>query len=366
MDFLSQIQFPLPARTTVLGVAACFLLFLVAAVLIEAIRRRRMMQGIVDDAWKSVDSIMDEKDFTESEKDMLSKILRRRAPRTPHQDITVRYRFEAIIDEEMADLEASGNRAEFERMGKLLRDIRAKLGLDFVALGQRIHSTRELYRSQEVWFSPEGTLPARWLRGTVTAVDEALVSVAPIAEEDTTVPVIQAGERVKFRLWREEDARYLYAVKFSHAEKDPVLLYFHHTTDLRRVQNRQYFRIGYDQPADVGVLGIYAEESDADGGGKRVVQKVRGRIVNISAGGCAIIFPQEVSLQHYVRVPLELEGSQPFTVDGQVISCAPLAGGRFLVRVTFAHIGEETIDTIAQFVIRRQQRVLESAEHSVV
>ena len=67
-----------------------------------------------------------------------------------------------------------------------LREIRARLGLDFVSYGQPIQSTRELNVGQPLWLAPSGLQNPRWQRASVVAMDEAFFHVA--ARQDPRQP----------------------------------------------------------------------------------------------------------------------------------------------------------------------------------
>jgi c-di-GMP-binding flagellar brake protein YcgR len=96
---------------------------------------------------------------------------------------------------------------------------------------------------------------------------------------------------------------------------------------------------------------------------RHVVTKMRGRIINVSAGGFAVVVPQAIPSQVLIRVTLEFDllVSQPVSVDARMVASTPLAGGRYLVRATYFGVDEETRDIIARYVMHRQQAYLEAS-----
>ncbi len=90
--------------------------------------------------------------------------------------------------------------------------------------------------------------------------------------------------------------------------------------------------------------------------------KLRGRITNLSAGGCALVVQQPIPIQVLLRITVELDDWEPFDVFARVIATTPISGGRSFVRASFVAVDDEMRDKIARYIIRRQQRLADDNE----
>ena len=350
------------SSTTLLLVALIFAALLVAAFIIEFFRQRRRRAESVKTAWALVESIAIEKELTESERNALTAIVKRWDPDEPERAVTLRQHFDICVDKEMEMLRQQGDEALMERIGVTLRDVRVKLALDFVPIGQRIYSTRELFRGQELWLSRESDSPPRWVRAHASNVDEACLYVAPIEGYDPARPPLSTGDSCNFRLYRDEDARYLFSAPFVRRQLDPLELLFRHTSALKRVQAREHFRVRHEQNTNVGIMNAPLDTESPTTRDRRIVTRTRGKITNISAGGFALLVPQAIPAQVLIRVTLELEleATEPFDVDARIVGTTPLPGGRCLVRAAYYDVDDDRRDLIARYVVHRQQRQKEA------
>ncbi len=139
-------------------------------------------------------------------------------------------------------------------------------------------------------------------------------------------------------------------------------LAFRHAVSLNRMQSREYYRIGFEQSASVGILNASVDGSDDDVRLRPVVTRTRGRFTNLSAGGFAILIPQPVPRQVLLRVTLQFDGFEPFDVEARIVSVLSLPGGQYLVRASYVGISEDVRDRITRFIFRRQQPLLHHAD----
>lgn len=340
-------------------VVVCAVL-LALAVAVEWVRQRRNRRARIVGLWESVEKIAKEKELTDEERAVLARLLRRWSPGEPHRAATVHQYFDECVEAEMSALRANGDMAEFERMGTVLRDIRTRLALDMVPIGQRIFSTRQLYSPQEVWFVDAAESPPRWKRGLCQTVNEAYFSVGMAV--DVEPPRYDPGADVRFRLYRDDDARYTFTAKFVRRESDPVGLTFDHTSDMERIQSREHYRVRHEQSTNVGVMdGPVDGMADDPEKPRRIVTRLRGKIVNISAGGLAVVVPQPVPSQVMLRIDVDLpmERTVAFEVDVRIVAVNPLPAGRYLVRAAFVRIDDEHREAIARYVMHKQQQYIE-------
>ena len=124
---------------------------IVGAVAIEYYRRSEARRKRMQAEWQSAHEILKERSLSEVEQELVEEVIERNLPDAPLRVLTVRHEFDKCVAAEMAGLDKAGNRDAYRVMGERLRDIRAQLGLDYLPIGQRIDSTRELTSGQ--WFS---------------------------------------------------------------------------------------------------------------------------------------------------------------------------------------------------------------------
>lgn len=342
------------------AVLVCAVL-LALAVVVESLRQRRLRRARVEGLWDAVAKIAGEKELTEDERAVLNELLTKWAPDEPHRAATVHQYFDECVQAEMDALKERGNLVEYERMGTILRDIRTRLSLDMVPIGQRIYSTRQLYSPQEIWFVDAVESPPRWKRGLVQTVNEAYFTVGMAV--DVEPPRYMPGGEVRFRLYRDDDARYAFRTRLVRREANPPGLTFAHTSDLDRIQTREHYRVRHEQSTNVGVMDGVVDGTPEDTETRRIVTRLRGKIVNISAGGLAVVVPQPVPSQVLIRVNVDLpmERTVGFDVDARIVAINPLPAGRYLVRGAFVRIADEHREAIARYVMHKQQQYLEMA-----
>ncbi len=344
-------------RCVALGMLGLFLL----AVLVVIVRRKRERMLRLRAEWQAIAVLSAEKDLPEKDRDALLQLLQRHAPDHPLRAATVRQHFDAAVDAELADALEGPVTPELEERGLVLRDLRTHLGLDYLPLGQRIYSTRDLHRGQAVWISATEEDEAQWQRMTVAAVDE--VSFRLSAALDAAPPRLTPGAMPHFRIWRDEDARYMFTAPFIRQEERPPLWVFRHTTALHRTQARAHFRIHYDQTTNVGVLDAPLDDDYSDLASREPVTRLRGRVSSLSGGGLALLLPQPVPRQILLRVELDItDGAGPIKVELRPVEVTALPGGHHLVRGCFVGISDKVRESLTHFVFHEQQRQSRMAE----
>lgn len=339
--------------------AVAILGMLGVAVAIELHRRFRQRRDLLAAEWEHVRLIASEKELNAEDFALLEELIRGHASGKPLQTVTTRRAFDAVVDAHMAEIETTADAEAVTSRGARLRDLRVRLGLDYVPLGRRIDSTRDLAAGQQAWIAPPGEVGPKWYHVQLTAVDEATFTAA--SREEGAAPPFRAGDAVRVRLWREDDARYLFTTEVLDAETRPPRYRFRHATELKRVQARAHFRIRVDQDTVIGVLAGSGED-DAERLGRLPLQgKLRGRITNLSGGGCAIVTNEAAPAGRLLRFPVELAEEDPADVFARIVEIAPLSGARSLLRVVFIGIDEECRDAITRYVFKRQQ-AMQAAE----
>jgi len=342
----------------------------VAALVIEYYRRWMSSRIRVRRDWAAAEEMVRERNVPADQWSALQGVLKRYARRDPMGVLTSHRKFEACIEKEIARLSRSGNVKELKSAGSLLRGARVHLGLDFVPAGRPLESTRELSFGQDLWFSMTSVDTPQWTPGRIRTVDEAYFHVR--LDTDKATSGLRPGETVQFRLWRQDDARYVFSSVLADHQVVPAgtmsgqgqttdnnesvhVWSFFHTRELDRLQLRTYYRVQYRQPVVVGVLATDKEAGANGSRDRHVAAKILGTFTSLSAGGFAATIGQTVHSNAILRIPLELPGEDPFEVDARVVAIDPQERGQYLLRGEFVNISEDLRDTIARYVFHRQQ-----------
>lgn len=350
-----------PQFTLVWLSAFIMLGLLLGAIALEAWRRRRERRRQHEAEWRTVEEIAREKELSPAELDLLKKVIAGHAPKSPLRAVTVRQQFDKCVEDEMESLAAGPDIAALESRGQMLRDIRVRLGLDYIPYGQRIHSTRELYHSQAIWVADKSEPSVKWRRMAVGSIDEALFHLTP--QEAGPFPHFRPGDMIECRMWREDDARYSFSAPLVRVGDDPPEWSLRHTNALQRTQSRAHFRVRYEQNAAIGIVNAPVDGDMSDVEERPIVTRLRGRLTSLSGGGLAVIVDQPVPRQVLLRITLDLDvETGPVDTTARIVTTAPVSGGRYLIRAAFAGISDETRDRITHFVFHKQQpiRAIES------
>lgn len=353
--------FPAGDQSTILLAIAALLALLLFAVVWEITRRHLDQRRRRLAEWRMVQDIADEKQLDAHENRLLRDLIQRYHPRDPLRAVTVRQQFGQCVEAAMAALEHAP--AVYDEMGMRLRGLRNRLGMDYVPFGQRIQSTRELYVGQILWVLQQESAPGDGHRMQVTGVDEARFFARPLPNQ-VEPPPWETGRTYRFRMWREEDARYLFAARLVAIEEGPRTLAFRHSLELQRMQARAHFRVRYDQETVVNVIDAPVDGDVTALASRAPVAKYHGRITSLSAGGCAVVIPQMLPRSVYLRLRIELPDTDPIDVHAGVVATSAISGGRELVRAAFADLKENERDAIARYVLHRQQSLMAPDERA--
>lgn len=352
-------EFPAPSNLTI-GIVALFLFGLLGvAVAVDMRRRRNLVRKRTEREWQMVRKIAAERGLRDDQYRELEGLVNEYDPGEPLRAATLKSEFERCVALEMKRLAGKGRGSAYWEKGMTLRELRVSLGLDHVALGQAISTTRDLFRGQPIWMTPAGRT-ANWLRGVVAAVDEAHFEVAPHGPESSLETTFKVGDRVRFRIWRESDARYRFESAVAQIDDGPLAWIFEHALDLDRIQARDSFRITVNIRTLVGVLDGVAGGDIERARRRTPVTKMTGRIVSLSATGCAVVVDEPLPSQVLIRVELPLPELGPIEVEGTIVTLEPVARHQTLVRLSFLELDEDVSDGIARYVMQRQQPASES------
>ncbi len=352
MSFFEGLWSWLPSSRLIWGtvLAACALVLV--AVSDELLHRRRKRRQALASAWQAVEQLIESKSMPERESRFLRVFLKNYAPAAPYRAITERALFNACVELDIADTARLRNPETLREHGTVLRAIRRALGLDFCPIGQPIHSTRELSRGQPLWVSPAGKQDGPWARASITGIDEAFLQVRP--SERKRGLEAKAGLMLQCRLWREEDARYLFTSTIDSIEGAPEVWKMRHSGGLKRVQARSHYRIRLDRDIVAGLVPAPLPGSDADIAQRKPVAEIPARLLSLSAGGFALMVQQPVSDMVLVRISIGIGAGRPVEGTGRVVGVSPVDNG-YLVRTSFTELDVSSRERIARFVFQQQK-----------
>lgn len=367
---LKFLRIPTPDRTELIVAAVVFLLLFLVAIIGEIVRRRYLRVQRVRRAWEEVYRITRSKELSDTELRLLQTVVSAQCPLDPLGFVTVRRVFNAAVERYLASV--SHDPARFEQEGALLRDLRVRLGLDFVPIGQPIDTTRDLSRGQVILAKPAADTRGSWFKLTVTQLDEAYITAAAdFSGAEQEAPLLKPGDEITCRLWREDDARYAFkstivrlehvravppsAIAISEGAALPDVIVFCHGTDFQRTQSRAFYRVRHNQPTSVGIVPGPLDGNYEGAALRKPTTHIRARIVSLSAGGMAMETQQPLPQHVLLRATLDMPDTEPVTVTAQIVGVSSVGAGRYLVRGAFVDISESERDVIAQYVWRKQQ-----------
>jgi len=300
--------FPQATSTTYLVLVGLTLGLFGLAVLLEFRRRKREDRKRLDAEWRGVETVMQDKELGGDQQEQLRGLVERHSSEHPYKLVTQRSLFDDAVRDEVDRLKPKLGLDALQEQGQQLRSIRAALGLEFVPIGQSIHSTRELYLDQKLWVGLErGTAEPDWHRMFVSDVDEAFFYVAPEGEE---MPRAKDGDRVLCRMWREDDGRYAFDSRIARTENQPLGWMLAHTDALKRSQSRAYFRVPIDQQTEFAVIPLPVDGEYEGIHLKQETMHLQGRLTSLSAGGFAGTVSQPVPQQMALRATVGRTASE--------------------------------------------------------
>ena len=352
--FAAIVQFPEPSKTIIVAVIVVFASMFLASVAYEYNRKRTLRKQRFSTEWSAVRTIVQERGLAEHAAKHMVELIRKHASDHPLQAVTSRSAFNKIVEAVMSEVANSGDLENVQARGESLREIRVQLGLDYIPIGQRIVSTRDLHRGQWISINKKDDKRGRF-RIVVELVNEAFFYAQPHSPTDEAAPDLRPGDILECRMWRDEDGRYLFTSVVAEQEPNPLRWKLEHTNRMKRTQSRAHYRVRHDQSVTVSVLNAPADGDYTDVSSRTVVTRIPGRITSISAGGLAIVTEQPVTQQVLLRIPLNLSGLEAMQVETRIVACDLLSAGRYLVRVAFVELAEEHLERIAKFISRFQQ-----------
>ena len=341
------------------GVTFLFLLLLIISFIIGILKKRKEEQKRILRDWEKIHSILTDKGFDEKEIEILEELIHKYEPRNPLGVVTSRPHFNRCLKKYITDIRKRLNFEELDERGKAIKEIIIRLGHDYTPYGQRIYSTVELYPNQPVWIYPKDKPSALGRKGAVVDINGAFFRVAPFTEQDR-LPA-NVGDYFLFKIWREEDGRYQFLAKLRKVELEPETYIFDHAFSLERFQSREYFRVRLDKPIEVDIIKIEGKydlnQIDIEEVPYNIQISTRARIINLSAGGIALLMEKDINEKFLLRLlfsPEDEKKPECIHLYVRIVSKENVSGGRYIYRGAFVGITDVNRDRVAKYVFRQQ------------
>lgn len=358
MKFIAAlIQFPEINPLALAGVCVIALSLLFGVLSNHYLKRSQHNKEKTKLHWEGVHDIFDDKKLSQSEIELLEKIITHHNIPNPLHAVSTRDGFGKCVEAEMNEILNGNNGADFQTMGLELRDIRVALGLDYIPIGKPIFSSREIHVGQHLAIAVQSESKPQWCDMVVQEVDEAYLYISPTNE--ALDPHFSDGTAVRCTLWREEDGRYTFESRIVfHGDVHAKWRLSHNVDPLKRSQDRGHFRMRFEQTVTVGILNASISEEIKFLKDRKSITKLRGKITSLSAGGCAIVFQQAIAKNVLLKMDIELPGEVPLTLIAKIVNASSISGGRNLIRTQFISASEEERDIITRHLLHKQQETI--------
>ncbi|WP_456455807.1 flagellar brake protein [Thermovibrio sp.] len=336
MRDLSFLRIPTAKAETVLLfiliVIALILAFIFAGLVREFLRKKRLKESFFKEAF--------EKELTEEEAQILWEYSIKLG-RDPFLALEFKAPFEKVVD---LYLKESPNPNE-----ELIKDMRMKLGFDYVPYFVPIVSTKDidLFQPGKLYL-PDG----KKYEVALFDKDERFMYWAVI---DRITPAENLlGKKITISFIRKGDGIYKFEgeVLKTFTENGKLVIQIPHTFELSRFQRREYARVEVEIPTTITLKEREREE------------RFTGEIVDISAGGAKVCIPlseleRELPPTEQLTLNFSLEGKS-FNLKATIVNIYPRRHA-ICYGVKFENISPEEQKFIHDFVRKEQKKMAELA-----
>lgn len=344
---------PVADEQTLVWIMLFLIGIFVGAVCLELYRRRRDKSLRLRAEWRGAREFCDERDLLTEDWTLLRAMLQQYAADHPFAAVTKRTKFDECLEHYFKAIALVEKEDAVIERGIRLRHIRVQLGLDYVPLGQRIHTTRSLKLKQRLSVSNADGAPD-WQQFVITDMNEATFRISFAGPGGP--PAVAPGSHLKCRLWRDEDARYLFDVILLNVDPEKGGWEVWHADTITRNQSRAYFRLRMEQSVEVSILDASLKEDYKGIYDREAVTQVRGRLTSLSGGGLAIAFQQPIPKQVLLRFAISIPSlGGALRVIVRPIASQSLAGGQCQLRGMFVNMDEETREAITRYIFSKQK-----------
>ena len=144
-------------------------------------------------------------------------------------------------------------------------DVRVQLGFDALPPAQSLVSTRQLKKGQTLLVWQEADVVEGFSPWLVIERDEAAIGVVPLLKNDHSYfRDLNIGDELSVRFWRQGDTEYRFDTEVVADEPNSHSYYLAHSNQVKRQQQRDYFRV--DVSFELVMYGLPEEEPDSGAG----------------------------------------------------------------------------------------------------
>ena len=188
----------------------------------------------------------------------------------------------------------------------------------------------------------------------LTSVAAHLGIAAPESDKGEQLR-LEKGAPVKVKSVSDQGQVYQFTSRvlgYGVHRKTPVM-YIDHAQKMKKVQNRRYQRRELDVPVYLYPVSVVTTGKGKKAKRSAVVNKEQrrlGRMIDLSAGGCAVQSRMPLAADGLVRVDFQTEDRTMITVYGKVLRLerAGYQGG--VMRIKFTRVSREHVNRIQSFV----------------
>jgi len=238
--------------------------------------------------------------------------------------------------------------------GKLISDLRRKLGYSHLPLEHPLVSTRNIAIGQNgSLFGKDGSKP---IFNKVSVVDNNCFYFSiqyDVERED--VYRIETGSIVRFIFARQSDGLYGVQVRVANV-KEPGAIDFLHTMEIKRNQLRQHVRIEAGLPLKFRLLST----KDPDSSEIKRGQVVTTRMSDISGGGLSFTNETALRLNDLISINFDLPGVSFAGVTGKIVhlTLKESRGQSFIKHhVQFVNIEQRKREQIIKYVFEKERHL---------
>lgn len=173
-------------------------------------------------------------------------------------------------------LQSQGLQGHARKTAAELGALRRVLGFDQPSARQPLFSTRQVAPGQTLMVWPEQGRAEGFCPCVVVKRDEASITLVPLLRQDEThFAGMEAGERVKVRLWGPDHIEYRFRSETLPGNPESLLFSLSHAERLERIQERDFFRLPVHFEVTLNPAGkgapLLATAVDLSGGGMAVL-----------------------------------------------------------------------------------------------
>jgi c-di-GMP-binding flagellar brake protein YcgR len=241
-----------------------------------------------------------------------------------------------------------------EGQEEVLRNLRRKLGFNFLPTEQPLISTRNLCVGQgvSVYKPGQNSHPAG---GEVTRVGEVYFTVR-IADGFREGLDVEGGAELTVMFLRQGDAAYSAVVRVERPMGASGEISFYHTVKFSRSQNRRYMRLDAVLPLKYKVVEkANPEQKPGD-------ETYQARSADISGGGLCFLASEPLDAGDVIQLHIQLPGQPLGGINSKILKVIPVAGkapAQYKHLTQFVSIEPPQRERIVKFIFEKQREAIQ-------